>query len=91
MMLFATMCGFIFLVIRMIFSAKAKCEQWTEIEKLISDPEQIVCFLEDFEKRELDIRNDNLQTKTKKLVWTYEKLDWALTYMALRAEFISPR
>ena len=91
MMLFATMCGFIFLIIRIIFSAKAKIEQWTEVEKMIQDPEQIVCFLEDFEKRELDIRNSNIQTKTKNLGWTYEKLDWALTYMALRAEFISPR
>jgi len=90
MSMFVTIVFFLAEVTCLVFSMKSQEDVWQEAEKLVSQPENIVHFLEDLSERESK-PTAPLATRSKNLQMTYSELDWNLSYLAMRAEFINPR
>ena len=90
MMLFGTMVFFIIEVLFLVRAAAIQEKKWEQAEDIATKPENLALFLEDVDERQM-YSDLPLGTRTKQLGYTYERIDWTLQYLAMRAEFISPR
>jgi len=88
--MFVTICFFLGMVVMLVYAMKTQEGIWKKAEALVSQPDNIVRFLEDVAAKESSGSADpNWLSKNLRL--SAKELDYNLTYLAMRAEFISPR